>query len=128
DLVKWGPILFEQMKKLRGFTDVNSDQQNNGLQASLVYDRATAARLGISPQSLDNTLYDAFGQRQVSTMFSALNQYHVVLGVDPKYWQSPEGLNSIYLRATNGGMVPLSAVTHYEPTTAAIGVNHQGQF
>lgn len=129
DLVKWGPILLEEMKKLPGFTDLNSDQQNNGLQASLVYDRATAARLGISSQLIDNTLYDAFGQRQVSTMFSSLNQYHVVMEVDPKFWQSPEGLEHIYLHRTNGtGVVPLSAIAHYEPTTAAIAVNHQGQF
>jgi multidrug efflux pump len=116
------------MRKLPGFTDINSDQQNNGLQASLVYDRATAARLGISPQLIDNTLYDAFGQRQVSTMFTSLNQYHVVMEVDPKFWQSPEGLNNIYLRATNGAVVPLNAVAHYEATTAPIAVNHQGQF
>jgi multidrug efflux pump len=129
DLVKWGPILLEQMRKLRGFTDVNSDQQNNGLQASLVYDRATAARLGISPALLDNTLYDAFGQRQVSTMFTSLNQYHVVMEVAPQFWQNPKGLDAIYLRATNGTtVVPLSAVAHYEPTTAPIAVNHQGQF
>jgi len=128
DLVQWGPTLLKEMRKLPGFTDVNSDQQNNGLQASLVYDRSTAARLGISPQLIDNTLYDAFGQRQVSTMFSSLNQYHVVMEVDPKFWQSPEGLNQIYLRATNGPVVPLSAVAKYEPTTAPIAVNHQGQF
>ncbi len=128
DLVKWGPIMLQQMRKLRGFTDVNSDQQNNGLQASLVYDRATAARLGISPQAIDNTLYDAFGQRQVSTMFTPLNQYHVVMEVDPKFWQSPEGLNDIYLRTTNGPVVPLGAIAHYEATTAPIAVNHQGQF
>ena len=84
DLVKWGPIVLAEMRKLRGFTDVNSDQLNAGLQASLSYDRQTAARLGISAQLLDDTLYDAFGQRQVSTMFTALNQYHVVMEVDPK--------------------------------------------
>ena len=128
DLVTWGPTLLQQMRRLPGFTDVNSDQQNNGLQASLVYDRSTAARLGISPQLIDSTLYDAFGQRQVSTTFTALNQYHVVMEVDPKFWQSPEGLNRIYLRATNGAVVPLSAIAHYEPTTAPIAVNHQGQF
>jgi multidrug efflux pump len=128
DLVKWGPVLLQQMKKLPGFTDVNSDQQNNGLQASLVYDRATARRLGISPQLIDSTLYDAFGQRQVSTMFTPLNQYHVVMEVDPKFWQSPEGLKDIYVRATNGVVVPLNAITHYEATTAPIAVNHQGQF
>jgi multidrug efflux pump len=129
DLVKWGPILLQAMRKVRGFTDVNSDQQNNGLQASLVYDRATAARLGISPAMIDNTLYDAFGQRQVSTMYTSLNQYHVVMEVDSKFWQSPEGLSAIYLRSTNGGpVIPLSAIAHYEPTTAPIAVNHQGQF
>ena len=129
DLVKWGPILLAQMKKLQGFTEVNTDQQNNGLQASLVYDRATAARLGISPQALDQTLYDAFGQAQVSTMYSSLNQYHVVMEAAPQYLQGPQGLDGIYLHATNSSaMVPLNAVAHYEPTTAPIAVNHQGQF
>jgi len=128
DLVKWGPVLLEKMRKLPQLADVNSDQQDNGLQSSLVYDRATAARLGISPLLIDNTLYDAFGQRQVSTMFSNLNQYHVVMEVSPRLWQSPEGLKSIYLHGTNGTMVPLDAVAHFEPTTAPIAVNHQGQF
>ena len=132
DLVKWAPIMLREMKKLRGFTDVDSDQQNNGLQASLVYDRATAARLGISPQMIDATLYDAFGQSQVSTMYMGMNQYHVVLEVDPLYWKSPEGLSAIYLHATNNAgksaIVPLSAIAHYEPTTAPISVNHQSQF
>ena len=98
DLVKWGPIVLAEMRKLHGFTDVNSDQQNAGLQASLTYDRQTAARLGISAQLMDDTLYDAFGQRQVSTMFTSLNQYHVVMEVDPQYWQSPTGLDAIYIR------------------------------
>ena len=132
DLVKWAPVMLREMRKLPGFTDVDSDQQNNGLQASLVYDRATAARLGLSSQMIDATLYDAFGQNQVSTMYMAMNQYHVVLEVDPQYWKSPEGLNAIYLRATNhlGGssIVPLSAIAHYEATTAPISVNHQSQF
>jgi len=129
DLVKWGPILLEQMKKLHGFTEVNTDQQNNGLQASLVYDRATAARLGISPQAIDQTLYQAFGQAQVSTMYSSLNQYHVVMEAAPQFLQGPLGLDGIYLHATNSSaMIPLSAVAHYEPTTAPIAVNHQGQF
>jgi multidrug efflux pump len=129
DLVKWGPILLEQMKKLHGFTEVNTDQQNQGLQASLVYDRATAARLGISAQTLDNTIYDAFGQAEVSTMYTAMNQYYVVMEAAPQYWQGPQGLDSIYLRATNSSVVvPLSTVAHYEPTTAPIAVNHQGQF
>ncbi|HTB82304.1 MAG TPA: multidrug efflux RND transporter permease subunit [Candidatus Sulfotelmatobacter sp.] len=129
DLVKWGPILLGQMQKLPGFTEVNTDQQNNGLQASLVYDRATAARLGISPQTLDQTLYDAFGQAQVSTMYASLNQYHVVMEAAPQYLQGPQGLNGIYMHATNSSaMIPLGAVAHYEPTTAPIAVNHQGQF
>jgi multidrug efflux pump len=118
------------MRKLKGLTDVNTDQQNNGLQTSLVYDRATAARLGISPQLIDDTLYDAFGQRQVSTMYTAFNQYHVVMEVDPVFWQSPQGLEEIYLRPTNktGVLVPLKSVAHYVPTTAPIAVNHQSQF
>ena len=128
DLTRWGPILLQQMRTLPGLADVNSDQQNNGLQASLVYDRLTASRLGITPQMIDDTLSDAFGQRQVSTMFTQLNQYHVVMEVEPEFWQSPEGLKQIYVRAANGGVVPLSAFTHYEPTTAPLAVNHQGQF
>ena len=128
DLTRWGPTLLQQMRKLPGLADVSSDQQNNGLQASLVYDRLTASRLGITPQMIDDTLSDAFGQRQVSTMFTQLNQYHVVMEVEPEFWQSPEGLKQIYVRAANGGVVPLSAFTHYEPTTAPLAVNHQGQF
>jgi len=129
DLVKWGPILLQQMRKLPGFTEVNTDQQNEGLQASLVYDRATAARLGVSSQTLDNTLYDAFGQAQVSIMYTPMNQYHVVMEAAPQFWQGPQGLDAIYMHATNStAMVPLSAVAHYEPTTAPIAVNHSGQF
>ena len=129
DLVKWGPILLENMKKLKGFTEVNTDQQNEGLQASLVYDRPTAARLGISPQTLDNTLYDAFGQAEVSTMYTSMNQYYVVMEAAPQFWQGPQGLSAIYMHATNStAMVPLNAVAHYEPTTAPIAVAHQGQF
>ena len=129
DLVKWGPILLGQVKKLPGFTEVNTDQQNNGLQASLVYDRATAARLGISAQTIDNTLYDAFGQAQVSLMFTSMNQYPVIMEVARQFWQGPQGLDAIYLRATNhSSVVPLSAIAHYLPTTAPIAVNHQGQF
>src|SRR6266480_4213701 len=104
DLVKWGPIVLAEMRKLPGFTDVNSDQQNAGLQASLTYDRQTAARLGISAQLIDDTLYDAVGQRQVSTMFTSLNQYHVVMEVDPRYWQSPTGLDAIYIRPNTTGV------------------------
>ncbi|HEY3581372.1 MAG TPA: efflux RND transporter permease subunit, partial [Pyrinomonadaceae bacterium] len=108
------------------------DQQNSGLQESLSYDRDTAARLGITPQLIDTTLYDAFGQRQVSTMYTQLNQYHVVMEVAPEFWQSPEGLKEIYLRPAVGSgikrVVPLSAVAKYGPATAPLAVNHQGQF
>ena len=129
DLSKWGPILLTNMRKLPGFADVNTDQQNNGLQASLVYDRPTAARLGVSPQSIDNTLYDAFGQAQVSLTFTAMNQYPVIMEVQRQYWQGPQGLDDIYLHATNStAMIPLGAIARYAPTTAPISVNHQGQF
>jgi multidrug efflux pump len=128
DLVKWGPTLLAQIKKLPGFTDVDTDQQNSGLQASLVYDRETAARMGITPQLIDNTLYQAFGQSLVSTMYTSLNQYYVVMEVAPQFWQSPEGLKDIYVHPATGGEVPLSAITHYQATTAPLAVNHQGQF
>ena len=127
-LVKWGPQLLLQMRKLPGFTDVNTDQQNSGLQASLIYDRDTASRLGITPQLIDNTLYQAFGQAQVSTMYTALNQYHVVMEAAPQFWQSPVGLNDVYVHPTTGGEVPLSAIAHFEPKTAPLAVNHQSQF
>jgi len=128
DLVKWGLILLAQIKNLKGFTDVDTDQQNSGLQASLVYDRETAARMGITPQSIDTTLYQAFGQSLASTMYTSLNQYYVVMEVAPQFWQSPDGLKNIYVHPTTGGEVPLSAITHYQPTTAPLAVNHQGQF
>jgi multidrug efflux pump len=128
ELVTWGPRLLTEMRKLRILTDVNTDQQNSGLQASLIYDRDTASRLGITPQMIDNTLYEAFGQAQVSTMYTPLNQYHVVMEVAPQFWQDPASLNDIYIRPSTGKEVPLSAVTHYAPTTAPLSVNHQGQF
>ena len=128
DLVRWGPQLLQQMRKLPGFTDVNTDQQNSGLQASLIYDRDTASRLGITPQLIDNTLYQSFGQAQVSTMYTALNQYHVVMEAAPQFWQSPVGLNNVYVHPATGGEVPLSAIVHFEPKTAPLSVNHQSQF
>ena len=128
DLVQWGPVLLQQMRKMPMLADVNTDQQNSGLQMNVVYDRATAARLGITPQQIDNTLYEAFGQSQVSTMYTGVNQYHVVLEVEPKFWQSPLGLNDVYIRTSQGKVVPLSAVAHYQPTTAPLAVNHQGQY
>jgi multidrug efflux pump len=128
DLVKWGPILLNEMKKLPGLMDVNSDQQNNGLQSELTYDRRTAMRLGLTAANLDNALYGAFGQSLVSTMYTPLNQYYVVMEVAPRWWQSPAGLDSIYLQSTSGGEVPLSAVTRVRTDTAPLQVNHQGQF
>jgi multidrug efflux pump len=128
DLLIWGPRMLQKLKTVPGLLDVNSDQQNKGLEAQLVIDRATASRLGITTQMIDNTLYDAFGQRQVSTMYTQLNQYHVVLEVDPQFWQSPEGLKHIYVKTTAGTQVPLSAFTHYAPATAPLVVTHQGQF
>jgi multidrug efflux pump len=128
DLVQWGPSLLQQMKRLPGFTDVNSDQQNNGLEALLHYDRATASRMGITPQLIDSTLYDAFGQAEVSTMYTTLNQYYVVMEVAPEFWQSPQGFNDIYVTPTVGPAVPLSAISDFQPTTAPLAVNHQGQF
>ncbi len=128
ELVDWSPRILQKISKLPGLADVNSDQQNRGLEASLVIDRATAARFGITPREIDNTLYDAFGQRQVSTMYTALNQYHVVMEADPIFWQNPDGLKNIYVTASDGKQIPLSAFTHYAPSTAALAVNHQGQF
>ena len=126
--MEWAPKLLQKMRSIPQLTDVSSDQQNSGLAANLVIDRATASRLGITPQLLDNTLYDAFGQRQVSTMYTQLNQYHVVMEAAPEFWQNPDGLKQIYINSTNGGQVPLSAVTHYEASTTPLTVNHQGQF
>jgi multidrug efflux pump len=128
DLVTWAPILLSKMKTLPGLTDVNSDQRNHGLDAYLNYDRPTASRLGITPAEIDSTLYHAFGQSQVSTMYTQLNQYHVVMEVAPKYLQSPQSFNNIYLTTTNGGQVPLSAIARPQTTTTPIAVNHQGQF
>ena len=108
--------------------DVASDQQTEGLQATLVIDRDSAARYGITPQMIDDTLYDAFGQRLVSTMFTQLNQYHVVLEVEPKFQRNPDSLKDIYVRAPNGSQVPLSSFTRLEMNTAPLAVNHQGQF
>jgi multidrug efflux pump len=107
---------------------VASDQQNAGLRAHLVFDRATASRLGITPQMLDDTLYDAFGQRQVSTMFTQLNQYRVVLETAPEFRQDPQKLSEVFLRSSTGGSVPLGAFTRIEQMSAPLSINHQGQF
>jgi len=128
ELTDWTPRLLERMRKMPLLTDVNSDQQNRGLEASLVIDRDTAARLGLSFQLIDNTLYDAFGQRQVSTMYRQLNQYHVVMEVAPQYWQNPETLKQIYIQAPSGAQIPLSAIASYQTDLTPLAVNHQGQF
>ena len=127
DLNTWAPRLLQKLKTLPELRDQNSDQQDKGLQAKLVIDRDTASRMGITPETLDNALYDAFGQRQVSTMYRPLNQYHVVMEVAPQFQQTPEALQNIYLKSTTGTPVPLAAFTHYEPSNTPLAVNHQGQ-
>ncbi|MGO9167373.1 MAG: multidrug efflux RND transporter permease subunit [Candidatus Sulfotelmatobacter sp.] len=128
DLSKWGPVLLAQMKKLPGFQDVNTDQQNGGLEQLLTYDRATAARLGFTAQSLDSSLYEAFGQSEVSIIYTQLNQYYVVLEVAPQYWQTPQGLKDIYLRTASGRNIPLSTVANSASSTTPLAVNHTGLF
>ena len=128
DLSKWGPILLENMKTLPGFQDVNTDQQNGGLEEYINYDRTTAARLGLSSQSLDSSLYSAFGQSQVSLIYTELNQYYVVLEVAPQYWQSPAGLNFIYPSANANGTVPFNAVATAQAGSTPLQVNHTGLF
>jgi multidrug efflux pump len=128
DLSKWGPILLSEMKKLPGLQDVNSDQQNGGLEELVTYDRTSAAKLGITTQALDSSLYSAFGQSQVSIIYTQLNQYYVVLEVAPQYWQSPEGLKYMYLNSAGAGNVPLAAVANAQPGTTPLAVNHTGLF
>jgi len=128
ELNEWAPKLLAKLRALPELLDVASDQQNRGLRADLVIDRDTASRLGILPQTIDDTLYDAFGQRQISTIFTQLNQYHVVLEVDPRFRQNPDALKDIYVRSSNGTQVSLAAFTHFEPSNASLTINHQGQF
>ncbi len=128
DLNTWSPRMLAKLKTLPELRDVATDQQDKGLEAELVIDRDTASRLGIPAQTIDNVLYDAFGQRQVSIMYETLNQYHVVLEVDPSFQENPDALKSIYVRSATGAQVPVSAFTHFESRTTALAVNHQGQF
>ena len=128
DLTKFAPRMLRELQTVPLIADVSSDQQNRGLQALLEYDRPTAARFGISPQLIDATLYDAFGQRQVSTMYTSLNQYHIIMEAAPEYWQDPQVLRDVYVRSPNGQPVPLSAFTQYVPATAPLAVTHQGLF
>jgi multidrug efflux pump len=127
DLAKWGPILLKEMKRLPGLQDVNSDQQNGGLEELMNYDRTTAAKLGLTVQAIDSELYDAFGQAEVSIIYTQLNQYYVVLEVAPQYWQTPEGLKDIYLRTGNGN-IPLITVANGQSNTTPLAVNHTGLF
>ena len=128
DLETWGPRVLAAMRTGPGIADVNSDLENHGLEVYVDYDRSSAARFSISPQLIDNTLYDAFGQRPISTMYAALNQYHVVMEAAPEYWRNPEVLRQVYVRSPSGREVPLSAFAHLVPGVAALAVTHQGLF
>jgi multidrug efflux pump len=128
ELAEWTPRLIAKLKDLPELREVASDQQNGGLQAMLDIDRDSASRLGIVPQLIDDTLYDAFGQRQVSTIYTQLNQYHVVLEVLPAYQENPDALKSIYVKSASGAQVPLSSFTRFVPGTTPLAINHQGQF
>ncbi|MGA2672856.1 MAG: multidrug efflux RND transporter permease subunit [Terracidiphilus sp.] len=128
ELNSWAPQLQARMRAMPELRDVSTDQQNQGLAANLVIDRDTASRLGITASAIDSVLYDAFGQREVSTMYTSLNQYYVVMEVDPKYQLSPDSLNGIFIKSSTGAMVPLSAIAKYEPQRTSLAVNHQGQY
>jgi len=128
ELSSWAPRLLLKLRSLKELRDVNTDQQDKGLGAQVVIDRDTASRLGVSPQDIDNALYDAFGQRQVSTIYRQLNQYHVVMEVDPQYQESPAALQSVYVHSSNGQMIPLASIAHFGPASNSLAVNHQGQF
>jgi multidrug efflux pump len=128
ELAVWTNRMVAKLKTIPILSDVASDQQLSGLEASLVIDRDTASRLGITPQNIDDTLDDAFAQRQVSTIFTQQNQYHVVLEVAPKFQKNPDSLNNIYVKSSNGTQVPLSAFTHFEEKQTSLAISHQGQF
>src|SRR5207247_8680823 len=128
ELATWVPRFMHKPEPLPMLRDVANDQQDPGLQTRLVIDRATPYLLGISPQTLDNTLYDAFGQRQVSTILTQLNQDHVVLETQPDFKNDPQDLNHLFVQSNTGGAVPLSTFTHPESANAPLTVNHQGQF
>jgi multidrug efflux pump len=128
DLNRFSPLMVDQFRKIPIISDVSSDQQNLGRQAMIQYDRATSARFGITPQLIDDTLYDAFGQRQVSTMYTALNQYHVVMEASPEFWQNPLFLQQVYVDSPSGEQVPMSAFAKFASSTAPLTVTHQGLF
>jgi len=128
ELNNWAPRLLQKLRTLPELRDANTDQQDHGLQAGILIDRDTAARMGVTTAAIDSALYDAFGQRQVSTIYQELNQYHVVMEVDPRFQQSPDALQSVWVRSTNGQMVPLSTFAHFGPSNTALAVSHQGQW
>jgi multidrug efflux pump len=128
ELARWTAKLVDKLQALPELRDVATDQQNHGAQAILAIDRATASRLGITPQAIDNVLYDSFGQRQISTLFTQLNQYHVILEALPSFQKNPAKLNDIYVLSASGSAVPLSAFCHFEAGTGPLAINHQGQF
>jgi multidrug efflux pump len=127
-LREWTPKLLEALKKVPELRDANSDQQNGGLEQDVIIDRDTASRLGITPAQIDSALYDAFGQRQVGTIYRQLNQYHVVLEVAPEFQRSPDALKTVYVRSSNGQQVPLATFVHFGPSNTPLQVNHQGTF
>jgi multidrug efflux pump len=128
ELATWAPRVLAKLRELRQLADVASDQQEGARFVSLVIDRDSAARVGVSTQVIDDTLYDAFGQRQVSTIFTQLNLYRVILEVAPAYQQGPEALQQIFMRSASGDSVPMSAFAHYEPVNGSLSIAHQGQF
>jgi multidrug efflux pump len=124
----WGPRVLDRLSILPELVDVSSDQQNSGLSSNVIIDRDTASRLGLTAQAVDSALYDAFGQRQVSTMYKSINQYHVVLALEQQWWESPDFLEKIYVQAPTGLSVPLSTFTHFRQGITPIALAHQGQF
>jgi multidrug efflux pump len=128
ELLTWAPKVFDKLKTLPGLADVNTDQQVHGLESMVTIDRDAASRLGITPQQIDQVLSDAFGQSQVSIMYTQLNQYHVVMEVAPNFWQTPHGLDFIRLTGSNGQQIPLSQVASFTRDTTSLAVNHQAQF
>jgi multidrug efflux pump subunit AcrB len=127
ELNEWSPKLMAAMQKLPELKDIATDHQDNGLREQLMIDRDTASRLGVSPLTIDATLSDAFGQKQISTTYKPLNQYHVVMEVAPQYQMNPDALKNIYVKSTTGTMVPLTAVTHFEELRIPLSVSHQSQ-
>jgi HAE1 family hydrophobic/amphiphilic exporter-1 len=128
ELTHWSSVMLEKLTAMPQLQDVATDEQLAGPKLMIKVDRETASRLGITPQQIDDTLYDAFGQRQVATTFTQLNQYHVILEVDPKDQASPDALNRIYVKSSTGAQVPLSAIASFEQSTSPLSVSHQGQF